>query len=291
MGKKVLLALILVSAVGLVTLLSRGELDQYHIDMINKELFLFPSSAGVLKPFNQYDATLFQDAHPWLGEKITIVYENMLLGNSDNYGKPPDENQVKQRLSAYIGRKRLILDVQSWSILTNNNIDPMAEQHKQWYLQILKWAKEVLPGCDLGFYGLPFNASDAIIEPEASVNYDRALNIMQPVLDASDSVYPSYDVVYDNPHILEAMLLKALYPKKPNYPVMWHRGSGSSFMGKILPAGLIEKQCKLVRQYADGLVWWSSWIENWDDGIWYTSAAECFKNFGKSNSTEAIQKR
>ncbi len=251
----------------------------YLLQKINQELAALPSSAGSInaqRPFKAFDATQFQETHAWLGEKLPIVYEHNLLGNADNYHQAPDKNMIKQHLAPYQGQARLMLDIQSWLILNQHQLDPLAQQHAEWYLQVLTWAKEILPNTDLGFYGIPFNAADAIHNPNFLASYDDALRLLQPVLEASDSLYPAFDVVYDLPEQLEAILLKMLYSDKPIYPVVWHRGSGSSLLGQILPDYLLERQCQLLRKHADGVVWWSSALERWDGGEWYPAVAECF---------------
>lgn len=272
-------------AIGLLAVISASSYvyNTYElptIAQINHELNLSPSAAGntTIKPFKQFDGTQFKEPHAWLGDKITIVYEPMLLGSDNNYNKAPVESEVKQRLSYYRGQERLILVAQSWSVLTDNKIDPLAEQHAQWHQLVLTWAKETLPGTNIGFYGLPFKAIDAIQNQDSLEIYNKALIFMIPVMNASDSLYPAFDLGIDDPKLIEATMTKALIDGKPTYPVMWHRGSNGALLNKILPDSIIELQCKILRDHADGLVWWSGSGEKWDGGSWYPAANGCFIN-------------
>jgi hypothetical protein len=244
---------------------------QLMLDMqtqsINDELSKRPSSAGE-NVFQQFDATQFTQKHPWLGDKVTVLYENQLLGTGNHTTTPPQEAQVKKVLSGFKGSERLILGISSWVIMSNGKVDDLANQHIAWYLQVLSWARDVLPQTNLGFV-IPANdlASDG-------------LPLLTPVIRVSDAFYPTFDVSQDNfdkvAFTMTDAILIAKSLLKPVFPFMWHRGSGGSYQDKILPDAIIEQQCKFVRENANGLVWWSGLGETWSD-IWYPAAEECFK--------------
>ena len=276
---KLLVVLVCISqSIGTVSCKS-FQLD--NIDLVNLELKLTPSSTGSRKGLKKFDGTRFKDNPIWLGEKVTIVYEKQVLGSRYNYGKPPNKKEVKRRLSRYLGEARVVLDVESWRIRTKQRLDPLAKDHAQWYANVLMWAHEALPGTNIGFFGLPSSPYFPVKSPSIFMSdYQQELTYLKPVLEASDSIYPSFYIYYDQPELLTSVWDEQLYQAKtygkPVYPFLWHRGPGSILKNKILPEYLIRHLCRFVRNNADGFVWWSISWEKWDEGGWYNYASDCF---------------
>lgn len=260
--------LMLVSIILLAGILTYQLFFDYQMQSINEDLQNNPSAAGE-RAFRNFDATQFVDQHLWLGDKVPVIYENQLLGASAGVNNPPQEAQIKKVLSTYTGADRLIMGMQSWIIMSNGQPDVLAKKHIDWYLQTLAWAKQVLPQTDIGFV-IP--ANDLVSD---------GLPLLAPIIRASDSFYPTFDVANDDFDKMKFTMTDAIFIAKsllkPVYPFMWHRGSGGSYQGKTLPDTVIEQQCKFVRASADGVVWWSGAGESWNGGVWYPAAADCFK--------------
>ena len=114
------------------------------------------------------------------------------------------------------------------------------------------------------------------------LDYQRILSKLTPVLEASDSLYPSFFVQYgDSEHLFYTMNTQLYIAKsfaKPVFPILWNKGIiNGSITREVLPAELIIRQCEFVREYADGMVWWSDLDEPWEDG-WYDDVKEqCFE--------------
>lgn len=232
--------------------------------------------------FTALDGTRFKNASKYLGNKVTVVYENQILGSLKNYGIAPNENQVKNRLLKYYDNDRIILDIESWTIIQKHKLDPRAREHAEWYLQVLRWAHEVLPNTNIGYYGLPTSPWFAIKKPSTFLDeHKEMLNIIQPILLESDTLYPSFYVFYNDWPYLSKMMASqiniARTLNKPVYPFLWHRGPGTIFNQQVLPINLIAQQCDFVRKYADGLVWWSISWERFENTYWYDAAKECFR--------------
>jgi len=255
--------------------------DVISIESINLEILNTPTSAGESLNFKQLDGTKFKGDKPWLGDRVIVLYEDQVLGSFENYGKAPNEIEVRQRLKRYYGEERIILDVESWSLRTEQRLDPMAETHAQWYLDVLQWAHDELPGTDLGYYGLPTNPYFPLKIPAIFMaDYQQEIAYLKPVLEASDSLYPSFYIYYDEPdrlnYVWSTQLYQAKVYGKPVYPFLWHRGPGSILKNDFLPDYLIEQLCSFVRTNADGFVWWSISWEEWNGEAWYDTASECF---------------
>ncbi|WP_305907667.1 hypothetical protein Q9L42_014645 [Methylomarinum sp. Ch1-1] len=252
------------------------------VDKINRDLTLNPSSAGQAEAFKLLDGSQYRGKiYPWLGYPVTILYEDQLLGEGDNAGRPPDEFKVKELLLKQRSKKRLILKIDSWKITSAG--DSEANQlHVKWYLQILKWAHEVAPEVNLGYFGMPYSPWFALQKPDIRMrDYQSILSELSPVLLESDSLYPVFFVQYgDSEHLFYTMSTQLYIAKtfaKPVYPILWQRGlSANNVSREILPADLIRRQCLFVKKYADGMVWWSDNSESWEDG-WYDDVKKiCF---------------
>jgi len=280
MKKSILNLLVVLVFIGLSSVGCQSS-KETNIESINSKFEHTPASAGKREEFKQFDGSRFKENIPWLGDKVIVVYEKQVLGAGGHYGKAPNEAEVKQRLSKYYGEDRIVLDVESWRMRTKQLIDPLAETHAKWYGDVLRWAHEVLPGTDVGYFGIPSIPYHPLNAPDRFMaDYQQELEYLKPVLEASDSLYPSFYIYYDNPTLLTyvwgAQLYQAKAHGKPVYPFLWHRGPGSNFKNEILPDYLIQQLCSFVRSNADGFVWWSISWEKWGDAAWYDDASECF---------------
>lgn len=254
------------------------------VDKINKDITFNPSAAGPSEIFTVLDGSQYKGKiYPWLGYPVTILYEDQLLGEGDNISQPPDEFRIKELLLKHQGKKRIIFQIDSWKITTDSEEDELAELHIFWYLQVLEWAREVLPGANLGFFGMPYSPWFALQKPNIRMrDYQKILARLTPVFKASDSLYPTFFVQYgDSEHLFYTMSIQLYIAKsfdKPVYPILWQRGMlRDSVEREILPSELINRQCQFVKKYADGMVWWSELGEPWVDG-WYSEVKEqCFE--------------
>lgn len=263
--------------------------NELNLAAMNESMQELPSAAGPAQAptdnFEVFDGTQFKDTTSWLGDKVKLVYENQLLGQADNYMRGPDEALIKQVLSNYKTQARLVLVLQSWNIIRNNQLDPMADKHAQWFVQVMRWAREALPATNLGLVLAPSELSsdlDAELMRQIEAgNTQGGAVVFWSVLEKLDSLYPAFDVSYNDFEqqiaSMSATLSVAKSLNKPVYPLMWHRGSGGAFKGKLLPDDIIAQQCKFVRSHADGVLWWSGATETWDGGVWYPAASECFR--------------
>ena len=253
------------------------------VEQINQDINRNPAAAGKTTVFKVLDGSQYTGkVYPWLGYPVTILYEDELLGEGDNINQPPDEFRIKEVLLKHQSKKRLILQIDSWKVAPGLSGDDFSSQHVDWYLQVLQWAREVLPGVDIGFLGMPYSPWFALQKPDIRMrDYQRILSKLVPVLKASDSLYPSFFVQYgDSVHLFYSMTTQLYIAKsfaKPVYPLLWQRGILTDAVTReILPIELINRQCLFARKYADGLVWWSDEGELWEDG-WYIGVQEaCF---------------
>ncbi len=252
------------------------------INLINQELMEAPSASGKLT-FNLLDATQFTDSYyPWLGYPVTILSEQLLLGSSNNSGLSPNEAKIKAVLGNYKDKKRIILNIPSWRISADKERDVLNEQHLKWYLQVLRWAKEVLPDTDLGIFGLPYSPWLALKSTKKSMmDYQQVNDKLKPILAASDTLYPLFQI-YDNDsndlfYLMGAQLYIAQASGKPVYPIVSHKKIiNNTTVNELAPLDFIKQQCTFIRKNAEGLVWWTAKKENWDNSWYKTISEQCF---------------
>jgi len=230
--------------------------------------------------FEAFDASNFSNPHAYLGAPVDIIYENQIV-STPCYGVPPVESEVKANLlNKYTSPPaRLIIDIECWKLLDPINTDPNADAHVLYYMQVLNWAREVLPGTDLGYFGLPHTSWEIIGKPQNRPAYEEMINRLLPVLNAVDTVYPAFYVEYDSPKKLDynnAIHLQfARTTGKPVMPFVWHRGPGANFNNELLPTHLVNQQCDFIRSFADGVIMWSISTETWGNAWWYAHSARC----------------
>jgi hypothetical protein len=253
------------------------------IEKINQDIASHPSSAGEPDRFEILDAAQYKgQVYPWIGYPVLVLYEDQLLGQGDNIHQPPDEFKIKELLLRHKKHKRIIFKIDSWNLSSVAN-DLADKRYSEWYLQILKWAHEVLPDTNFGFFGLPFSPWFALQKPAERMQvYQRILRLMEPVITASDSLYPDFFVKYgDSEHLFYSMISQIYVAKsyaKKVYPILWQRGLLTDAVNReVLPSDLLIKQCLFVKKYADGVVWWSELGEPWEDP-WYNEVrSSCFE--------------
>jgi len=278
----------LVSSLCIVLLLS-GLLWSYHnkeldiVALINNELANTPSSAGKAAAFDLLDATQFDDSmYPWLGFPVVVLSEADLFAVGFDATIPLDEIKVKQVLQQYKDQKRLILNIPSWDITSDKDVNGLNDKHVKWFLQLIKCIREVLPQADIGVFGMPYSPWDALKSEKINmVEYLQTLDNLKPVINALDTLYPLFQVKGNDESDLSYLMSVQLYiaktSGKPVYPIASHKVINSENNTKqLIPINLIKQQCKFIRKNANGMVWWTPAKDVWDDH-WYDAVANiCF---------------
>ncbi len=257
--------------------------ENSQIDLINEQLQLQPSSAGLSK-FVLLDATDFSDTlYPWIGFHVRVISENDLLGSDYDGSSRPNEVKVKQFLYEQRSKsKRRIYDISSWNLNTDDH--EMAQKYISWYLLLIQWTKEIMPEADVGFLGMPYSPWNSLNSGKVNrESYQKVYQKIKPVLDLSDSIYPRFDLIVFDDNFLSfdmgAHLYIAKESGKPVFPVLSHR---SFIIGtdqnELVPFNLLKQQCRFVRANAEGMVWISAKNETWDDR-WYHEVVDfCFSS-------------
>jgi len=250
------------------------------VSIINQELANTPSASGH-PVFDLLDASKITDSmYPWIGFPVIVLSEKQLFGVDDNVSVPPDEIKLKQKLLKYKHKKRIIFNIPSWRIANDKEGNILTAKHVEWTLQLLTWAKEVLPETNVGMFGLPYSPWHALKSTTHNIaEYQRIFEHLKAVMNASDTLYPLFqlssfeqgDVFY----LMGVHLYIAKTSGKPIYPVLSHKESVANG-GAVIPFDILRLQCQFVRENADGMVWWTAEAEAWDRR-WHDAVADvCF---------------
>jgi len=262
--------------------LNQPKNDDKLIKLINQEMLRAPSSSGK-SVFNWLDATQFTDSmYPWLGYPVLIISESQLLGGPEYRNMPPDEIKIKQALIKFRDQKRIILNITSWQV-TKDEDESLIALHINWYLQLIRWAKEILPETDIGVLGIPDSPWLAIksTNPLEMLHYQHINKLLRPLINELDTLYPLFQVFSHNledlSYLMGAQLYIAKTSGKPIYPIVSHRNMGNiNHQYELLPIEVIRQQCLFVRENAEGMVWWSTENEVWDNSWYDLVSKQCF---------------
>jgi len=238
-------------------------------------LFLWCSIA---QAFQSFDSTQFRTDHPYLGSKLPVISECELMGQCDNTNTAPVEATIKRRLAKYIGAEAVVLDFESWYPIQDKKLISNAARNAAWYALVLRWSREALPGTKIGFFGFPILARYSYIWPETYMaDYMKAHQLMLPILNASDVLYPELYLWFKESQLYSYEAWTITLGRmlgKPVVPFMWHKDP------KIVTSDLsdieIDGQCNFLRRNADGVAWWSKYSETYDqNSTWVKAAANC----------------
>lgn len=256
--------------------------DTALVELINKELAIAPAAAG-RTVFDLLDATQFTDSmYPWIGFPVKVLSEKELFGEGHRSSVPPDEIKTKEILIKYKDKKRIIFNIPGWYIGFDQPDDVMTKKHVEWYLRLIKWLKEVAPETDVGVMGIPYSPRNALKSTKKAMDeYQRIEGILKPIVNASDTLYPLFQVYGSDKNDLIFMMGAQLYIAKTSgkqvYPVISHKNLVSDTgSNELVPVEMIRLQCEFLRANADGMVWWIAEPEAWDDR-WYREVVDsCF---------------
>lgn len=241
-------------------------------------LLSFALTSYTSSAWQALDATRYRTFHPYMGTPIKVVYEGDILPAGDNSNRAPIESEIKAKLAPLRGSPIVVIDIESWYLLKNQVLVTNAARNAGWYLQVLTWARQVLPGTKIGFFGLPASARYAYKWPSTfMVDYKKSVSLLSPVLSQVDAIFPEFYMWFkgsDVPNFQAVTLYVAKEFNKPIIPFMWHR---DPLTETYLSNADITNQCSWLKANSDGVAWWSKWVEVYEPtSTWYSAAKSCF---------------
>lgn len=237
--------------------------------------------------FAVYDATLYQGKPNLVTyglKPITIIYAASMWKRPDDVSGDPDPDIIRsQSIHAMEASGMAVIDIEHWPV-TGSSFQVQDSVKK--YSQTIEEFKKASPGLKVGCYGIvPIwnywnvarHADDKKLQAWRSQD-DRLSKVSQLV----DAFFPSlytYDSnqtawkTYAIDQISEA---HRLAPGKPVYVFLWPQYHGEP--NSYLPPDFWRMELETARRYADGIVIWGGYKQNWDPKApWWTQTQEFLK--------------
>ncbi|MEX2386804.1 MAG: hypothetical protein WD534_02915 [Phycisphaeraceae bacterium] len=190
----------------------------------------------------------------------------------------PRENRVRAAARyADRGGQLVCLDIEHWDL--RHASDEQFEANLEKLTTVVDWMRDAAPGLRLGYYRLvPQRLNDAPRDPNDPdvVAWQEHNARLTALAEKVDVVFPSLYTIHDNPEdwraYARANLSEARRYGKQVYVFLWPhfhpmaaRRSGRDIARKPIPGDFWRAQLEFCREYADGVVIWSSWHEPWDE--------------------------
>jgi len=223
-----------------------------------------------------------------------IIYESSLLPSksSDQIAR----GAVFDGLVASLEKGPLptVIDIERWSIYTENEIERVKNKEK--FLEILKRIRAARPEISFGFYGVipertywPLVDKNKLAEKRTweTLN-NKALADFAPYVDA---IYPSLYTFYEDQagwrRYAEETLKVARKFGKPVYCYLWpqYHSSNLRLKEKYLPVDYWGMELETCYQYADGIVIWNYEPDvSWDpNALWWQQTLKFLKSHAIKN--------
>lgn len=236
-----------------------------------------PPLAGAQGSFPVFDALLYKNK-PDLAQyglsPIRMVYGQELWNSGESRDNP---NTVKiAEVAGKIAPGSLVcVDIEHWP--TKGKPDVIKQSIEKFRIVTIL-LKNYASRIRIGFYSVPpvYDYSRVIGDRGVmAYNQWRMENIkLNKMAEYVDVTFPS---LYTRPYTDQATwqryairtLKEAKQYNKPVYPFIWPKRTGSSskneFDGEYISAVFWRLQLETCRKYADGIVIWGGWQEQWDE--------------------------
>lgn len=207
-----------------------------------------------------------------------------LNGNTDM----PDKDRVVElaEQTAEAGYEHSLLDIEHW--ITEGDPNEVAATVERFEI-IMDWVREAAPEVEWGYYGeVPIRDYWRAIEPTDSNEYQdwmQANDLLQPVTEVVDVIYPSIYTFYDDRERWEdyakAQIDEArrLNPDKKVFVYLWpeyHMSNPHGIAGDLIEKDFWELQLELAHEHADGVVIYAQSSFNFSTSQGWWQATEEF---------------
>lgn len=184
-----------------------------------------------------------------------------------------DHAQVRATLQLLVGYQGLIyLDYEQWQVY-QIPVAQLAGNIKK-LNQVAQIAHEVLPGAQLGYYGLLpcFDYWNLVQNNQEKIkNWQDCNAQLDQIAQHVDVIFPSLYTFYNDPQGWDiyagATLQAARRYGKPVYAFLWpeFHVSNRFLKDRNLPGNFWRHELEFCRTRADGIVIWGGYQKPWDD--------------------------
>ena len=220
-------------------------------------------------------------------EPVISISQALMWGDGNDMSNPPNPQKVRsilQQVNSSNGTA--FIDIENWPVQGD---DPaVIADSIQKYLVTIQSFQQLAPAAKLGYYSVaPIRDYwNAISGPGSSqyVAWQQRNDVVAPIAQQADVLFPSIYTFYTDEAgwekyaIAQISEARRIAPGKPVYVFLWPRYEINVTAGGYMPADYWRMELETVRKYADGVVIWGGWQENWDDNAPWWLETKAFLN-------------
>ncbi|MEW5745717.1 MAG: hypothetical protein AB1805_09825 [Nitrospirota bacterium] len=242
--------------------------------------------------FPVFDATLYKEK-PDLSLHglipLRIIYTGELWNKGENKDEPNREKiiEIAKTLQPH---SIVCIDIEHWPVV--GNPDEVKKSIIK-YKTVASLIKEINPTVKIGFYGvLPVRDYWRANGAKGKDKFEEWLlenKALQPIAEVIDVVFPSLYTFYSDKEGWEVYAIENLKEakkySKPVYPFLWPMYHESNFLLKeqYISGDFWHLQLNISRDYADGVIIWGGWQEEWNEhAAWWTETKKFRGSLDKS---------
>ena len=246
--------------------------------------------------FKVFDGTLYSnkpDLSSFGIHQIKIIYHKDLWREGQDDSNVPDPIRLKYAAKPFSanGSPVAVIDIEHWLVTQANG--QFSKENFEKHLKVINTLHRLSPNMQFGYFGIPIqdywraiNGQGKIEAPLWQAENDR----MMPIVDAQDVVFPVLYTFYADREawvkFAMAQLIEArrLAKGKPVYAFLWPQYHGSNhILGyDYLHPDYWKMELDTVKKYADGIVIWGGYKEEWNDNApWWQATKEFMKSINK----------
>jgi len=245
-----------------------------------------------LAEFIIYDATLYKnkpDLSAYKVKQLPIIYENTFFGKNKSKHIIPNDFSIRKavKLIEGSGSNLVVLDIERWELKGRRGLvaDSVAK-----YKKVIEKTRQMGAKSSIGYYGLPpvrdYWRAISNKESDEYRDWQKENDAIKPLANDVDVFYPSLYAFYSDQQgwkkyaIAQISEARRLGKDKPVIVFLWpqYHNSNKILRGQYLSTKFWRLQLDTAKQYADGVIIWGGWKQEWDkDAPWWLSTLKFIK--------------
>jgi hypothetical protein len=225
---------------------------------------------------------------------IRVVYEGqMWLPNDDK--NIVNETQIIKVAKSIEQNEIVCLDIEYWP--TTGTLETVKSSIEK-YNKVLSLYKKYSPDVAIGYYGIlprrDYHRSRKVLGTTAYGEWKKENDSLNDIAQKVDLIFPSlYTFTADIDDWKEYAIENIKEAKrygKPVYVFLWPMYHDSTkYKGKYIPADFWRIQLETCHEYANGIVIWGGWQENWNENAsWWKETKSFLKKIQNDNDHKKL---
>lgn len=235
---------------------------------------LSPPCADAGASFPVFDALLYKNK-PDLAQyglsPLRMVYAQEIWAGAESRDNP-NTAKIAEVAGKIVPGSLVCVDIEHWSVTGRTSAVKESIAKYATVMSVMKWNS---PTVKAGFYGvLPIRDYWRAIGSKGKKGFDewRRQNLkIRQLADSVDVVFPSLYTLYADQSGWEEYAIRNLQEArkygKPVYAFLWpqYHDMNKQLKGQYIPVDFWRLQLETCRKYADGIVIWGGYQQQWDE--------------------------